>query len=201
MSDEEFINRPHQLSDTEEQIEQNIVVDTKIKTKHVWLFQLSFDTAKQALQLIKSEEYWAVGKMCETIAGRKQPYRCNKAPKRGNQCARASQLLYHAEDLRVTLFVTDADHNHDEIVADIVKTGINKATKDVIDHLIEQKVSSKNILEYLVKEASTNLDITVPSERQLYNYSAAKRKKVGSTQMNFDELCLWCICCELPDQH
>ena len=74
------------------------MVNTKIKTKHVWLFQQSFDTAKQALQLIKNEECWAVGKIYETIAGREQPYSCNKAMKRGNQCARALQLLYHAED-------------------------------------------------------------------------------------------------------
>ena len=144
------------------------MVNTKIKTKHVWLFQQSFDTAEQALQLIKSEECWAVGKMYETIAGRKQPYRFNKAPKRGNQCARALQLLYHAEDLRVTLFVIDADHNHDEIVADIVKAGINKATKDVIDHLIEQKVlTTASIVDVPVAVPATvlyNSTLIVPVE-------------------------------------
>jgi len=57
----------------------------------------------------------------------------------------------------VSLYVTAAEHIHEQITEDVLKSGINQATKVVIDHLIKQKVSSKNILlEFLAKEITTN---------------------------------------------
>ncbi len=54
-------------------------------------------------------------------------------------------------------------------------------------------MSAKSILEFLPKEITTNPEIKIPTDSQLYNYTAAQRKKVGPSQMNFDELRQWCI--------
>lgn len=48
----------------------------------------------------------------DTDAGEKVNYRCNKVKKNGPQCPAAMYLLYHADRLTVSLFRTDADHDH-----------------------------------------------------------------------------------------
>jgi len=123
--EEEYTNRPYILSDSEEELTENVIQGPRSKIRHNWLFQQTFETAEQAPLWIKNEGCWAAGKVYETIAGNKQPYRCNMVPKRGNQCARAVQLLDNADNLQVSLYVTAAEHTHEEIAEGVLKSGIN----------------------------------------------------------------------------
>ena len=89
------------------------------------------------------------------IAGRKQPHRFNKATKQGNQCVRALQLLYHAEDLIVTLFVTEADHNR--LLPTLLKLELNQATKDEIAKGVLEKyigVAAKTSYNYSIYQSN-----------------------------------------------
>ena len=81
-----------------------------------------------------------------------------------------------------------------EILENVAKPqGINKATKISIDRLLKLKVTiAKVILNSLADELEQgNKDIKVPSERQIYNYTASLRRKDGS-HLNYDELSKWC---------
>ena len=50
----------------------------------------------------------------------------------GEQCAYAVLLLYNADNFSVTKFVTDAEHNHDEICDQITNPRLNNYTKEII---------------------------------------------------------------------
>lgn len=75
------------------------------------------------------------------------------------------------------MHTTEADHDHDEILDDIAQVGINCATKEVIKKLLEDMllIKPKQIRRQLVKEAETNDEIRMPTEKQLYNYLARVR--------------------------
>lgn len=75
----------------------------------------AFTNQTVALQLIESENCWAkYGKFTSTKEGDKQFYRCSKAKQRGQQCSAAIYLLYHEDSLSVSVFRTEAEHDHVE---------------------------------------------------------------------------------------
>ena len=129
-----------------------------------WGFQESFESVSLADAWLEREGCWSIKKAYETLSGRKQVYRCNKASSRGKQCDRAVYLLFEAESHRVLLFVTEAQHSHQSVK---VPTGMNKATKLIVDRLLLEKLAPKNIRDSVASEAEANDEIVVPSERQL----------------------------------
>ena len=71
----------------------------------------------------------------------------------------ALQILYHAEDLGVTIF--GSGHDHQELLLKKQTHGLNKATKEFINQQVKV-VASKTILDLLATEAETNPDIKMP---------------------------------------
>ena len=185
-----YEKRVFEADSSHNEVQQNKEPHTR--TMKSWRHKQTFESETEANTWLEEEACWSKQKNYEVSAGRKQLFRCNRVPSRGVQCEAAIYLLYSADNLQVILYSTEADHNHNDILDQVKKVCMNKATKDLIDLLIRQKVAPKNILDILAKETLTNTNIRVPSERQLYNYAAAKRKKEGPSQMNFDELSQWC---------
>ena len=99
----------------------------KVLKKHTWLYQQTFP-GKEEADGSKSKRFGPKTSLDarETNAGRKQFYRCNLVPYRGQQCAVAIQLLFDAESFEVLQFKTEEEHNHDELMVDRKTIGINK---------------------------------------------------------------------------
>ena len=116
------------------------------------------------------EGLWSKVRAYDTVSGRREDYRCNKVPSRGEQCAAGFQLLFNADSFQVTSFATEQQHTHEEILSQTTARGINKTTKDAIDRLLALKVTApKTIRDNLAKEAESNPGISLPKdERQLY---------------------------------
>ena len=171
-------NAYHSENSEEEEITQP--KERIARKNRKWIYKSNFESVDEAKVWLVQDGYWSLYKSHETDAGRKEDYRCNKIPFRSkNQCANALQMLYHAEDLGVTIFESGEDHDHDELLLNIKQHGINKETKDFINQLLKNKVaSSKTILDLLANEAKTNQSIKMPkNQRQLYNYIAGLRHK------------------------
>jgi hypothetical protein len=161
---------------------------------HGWRTLRLFETGREAeawvqtLNISSTKEY-------DTNDGKVKLYRCSEVPWRGPQCRYSFKLLYHDDSLQVTAFESVEVHTHDEILARRPKLpqGINKASKAHIDRLLGQRVNvPKTILRSLEAEIANNPNIKVPTQKQLYNYISAEKRKKGPTQMNFDALSDWC---------
>jgi len=117
MRDKEYV-RVAQYESEESDIEkENEKPEESTKrTVKKWLYKQTFQSADDAREWIKSEGIWAKFRTNDTYAGCREDYRCNKVPKRGPQCACAIHLIYNADNFQVTAFITDAEHNHDELL-------------------------------------------------------------------------------------
>ena len=102
----------------------------KTKTFKNWLIDSNFDSRDEALEWIREEKCWSIVRTTENNAGTRVEYRCNKVPSRGVQCTSALYLLYNADSMKVTKYVTLEGHNHDQIENEI--NGINDHTKELI---------------------------------------------------------------------
>mgnify|MGYP003530474052 FL=1 len=81
-----------------------------------WIYKETFALAAEADEFIKQEKCWSALRKYETVAGKKVEYRCNLVKRRSKrQCNASIYLLYHADDLTVSRFACELDHNHDEL--------------------------------------------------------------------------------------
>ena len=97
---------------------------TNKKPRKNWIFVQTFVSRDLALQAILAYDTYAYKRDHETSAGKKEEYRCSKCKVRGPQRASAVQLLYHDDDLTVSLYKTRADHTHDTILQEHSRNGI-----------------------------------------------------------------------------
>lgn len=148
--------------------------------KHTWLYQQTFPGKEEADKWIDKQKIWSKNYSRETNAGRKQFYRCNLVPYRGQQCTAAVHLVFDAESLQVQQYYTAEEHNHDEIMVNRKTIGINNQTKQAINELLKLKIQVPKIIRNtLERQAETDPAIMVPSERQLNNYLQNQRGKVS----------------------
>ena len=93
-------------------------------------------------------------------------------PYRGQQCASLIYLLYNDDSFQVTMFETQEDHDHEEILKSNPMRGINDATRIAINRMIEFKVTvPKMIIDSLAHESESNPAIQMPKDlKQLYNH-------------------------------
>ncbi|CAF3358563.1 unnamed protein product, partial [Rotaria socialis] len=87
----------------------------------------TFDNAGEVEASIKDK--WPKHYTNHTENGRMVYYRCSKAKLRGSQCSLSIYLLYHADNDKVTIYKTEAEHNHH---IDTVR-GIDENVKKCID--------------------------------------------------------------------
>ena len=121
MSDNEV-----ELEDAPTFIEQELNVSSNSSTssqatttrrpRKCWIYVQTYDTSDLALQAVLDYDTYSYKRDHETSAGKKVEYRCSKCKVRGPQCASALQLLYHDDDLSVSIYKTRADHTHEAIL-------------------------------------------------------------------------------------
>ena len=85
------------------------------------------------------------------IQGVKVEFRCKKGVYRLNECPAMVQLLYHSESLAVSLFKTDAEHQHDGISN---SRGLNSDLKEFIENKFRDGIEKPNAILALIKKAN-----------------------------------------------
>ncbi|CAF3862535.1 unnamed protein product [Rotaria sp. Silwood1] len=171
----------------EEVIEEQRAKNTKKKIKKqgtkFWIKEKTFNNADEATASIKKE--WSKHYTNHTQNGRRIYYRCRKSKRRGVQCSAGICLLYHSDSDKVTMYKTEAEHDH---VADDVH-GIDLNVKQCIEELYKDGITKPK----LILRALQSRQLKVPTYAQLNNYLAYyKRKKYGSYTISLGELDQWC---------
>ena len=148
MSDNEV-----ELEDAPTFIEQELNVSSNSSTssqatttrrpRKCWIYVQTYDTSDLALQAVLDYDTYSYKRDHETSAGKKVEYRCSKCKVRGPQCASALQLLYHDDDLSVSIYKTRADHTHEAILQEYQRNGIPLHTRKIIDEYLRLKITSQ----------------------------------------------------------
>ncbi|CAF1431807.1 unnamed protein product [Rotaria magnacalcarata] len=175
-SDEELVEENDGINGNER-------VPKKEKLKKCWIKENTFDNAGEAEASIKDK--WSKHYTNHTEKGRMVYYRCKKAKLRGSQCTLSIYLLYHAETDKVTIYKTEAEHDHH---VDKVR-GIDENVKKCIEELFNDGIMKpKEIIRALQARK-----VKIPTYTQLNNYLVHyKKKKYGSHKISLGELEQWC---------
>lgn len=140
-------------------------VTTKRKN---WIYVETYDTRDLALQAVYAYDTYSYKRSHETSAGKKEEYRCSKCKVRGPQCASAVQLLYHEDDLTVSLYKTRSDHTHDTILQVHSRNGIPLHTRQIIDEYLRLKITVPSVIIMNLEEAKLNdPSIVIPTLAQV----------------------------------
>ncbi|CAF4631602.1 unnamed protein product, partial [Rotaria sp. Silwood2] len=103
----------------------------------------------------------------------------------GPQCPASIHLLYHADSDKVTIYETEAEHEHDSSTI----RGIDTYVKKYVEDLFNDGVKKPKLILRALQSRKTN----VPTLVQLNNYLVYyKKKKFGSHKTSLDELEQWC---------
>ncbi|CAF1173839.1 unnamed protein product [Didymodactylos carnosus] len=94
--------------------------------------EATFDKPGEAESLIGNK--WSKHYTHDTENGRTVYYRCNNAKRRGPQCSASIYLLYHADSDKVTVYKTEADHDHHDDKC----RGIDEKVSNVFDSSYNQ---------------------------------------------------------------
>ncbi|CAF3126805.1 unnamed protein product [Rotaria sp. Silwood2] len=156
-SNEEFVEENYRINENEK-------LSKKKKLKKCWIKERTLDTAAEAEASILDQ--WSKYYTNHTENGRMVYYRCNKAKLRGPQCSVSIYLLYHADHDKVTIYKTEAEHDHH---VDKVR-GIDENVKKCIEELFNDGIMKpKQIIRAL-----------------------QARKKYGSHKISLGGLEQWC---------
>ncbi|XP_073948903.1 uncharacterized protein [Choristoneura fumiferana] len=161
-----------------------------------WIFVEEFISVCAAEKAVEEENSWSILTTHLTYDGKKRFYRCNKVPRKGEQCAAQLYLLFDTNSDAVLLYRTDCEHNHDSIKSSY-NFGICDETKLEINKLFDLRLKPKAILGNLNK-----IDrIKIPTKQQLYNYLAyCRRIKYETSSIHLGELKKWVISrTKIPD--
>ncbi|CAF3898545.1 unnamed protein product [Rotaria sp. Silwood1] len=171
-----------EISEEQSVRNENKGVHRKKKTKF-WIKEATFNNAGEAEASIKNE--WSKHYTNYTEDGRRVYYRCRKVKRRGPQCSSSVSLLYHTDSDKVTMYRTEADHDHN----DNEVHGIANDVKQCIEELYNDGIKKPK----LIIRALQSRQLKVPTYAQLNNYLGYyKRKKYGSHTISLGELDQWC---------
>ena len=146
------------------------------------------ESGEQALQDMNQCGSYSYKRSHETSAGKKEEYRCSKVKIRGPQCDSAFQLLYHDDDMSVSLFKTKANHSHEMILEENSRNGIPINTKKLIDQYYQLKITIPSVIIQNLEEAKLkDPSIVIPTLKQLYNHKNNKKNAIPS-KFRFSEL-------------
>ncbi|CAF4957039.1 unnamed protein product, partial [Rotaria sp. Silwood1] len=156
-SNEEFVEENYRINENEK-------LSKKKKLKKCWIKERTFDTAAEAEASILDQ--WSKHYTSHTENGRMVYYRCNKAKLRGPQCSVSIYLLYHADHDKVTIYKTEAEHDHHVDKVRGIDENVNKCIEELYNDGI---IKPKQIIRAL-----------------------QARKKYGSHKISLGELEQWC---------
>jgi hypothetical protein len=149
-----------------------------------WIKIQSFDDPDKAIAALHGE--WGKDFSNNTLEGRKVYFRCKKAKSRGVKCSARRFLLYHSDSLKISLYKTNKDHDHDK--TENIR-GISNEVKDIIKQLINDGVTLSRQIIMALQERNVN----IPTKLQLNNYIAQyKKARFGASAISLGELEKWC---------
>ncbi|CAF1366121.1 unnamed protein product [Rotaria sordida] len=153
------------------------------KKSKFWIKKAMFDNGAEAETSIGNQ--WSKYYTNHTEDGRKVYYRCKKAKRHGPQCTASLYLLYHADSDRVTIYETEAEHQHHQDET----RGIDENVKKIIEDLFNDGIKKPK----LILRALESRKVKVPTSAQLNNYLVYyRKKKYGSHKISLGELEEWC---------
>ena len=90
--------------------------EPKVKRRRlnrIWVERELFESPEEAKVAVETKRIWKVSSTKETTSGTRVNYRCTLGQYRSLECRAGLYLLYHSTSNRVSLFVTENDHeNH-----------------------------------------------------------------------------------------
>ncbi|CAF3850379.1 unnamed protein product [Rotaria sp. Silwood1] len=111
--------------------------------------------------------------------------RRNKVKLRALQCPASIYRLYHADSDKVTVYQTEAAHEHHNGST----RSIDENVKKVIENLVNNGIKKPK----LILRALQSRGINVPTLAQLNNYLVHyRKKKFGANKISLGELEQWC---------
>ncbi|CAF2936935.1 unnamed protein product, partial [Rotaria sp. Silwood2] len=117
--------------------------------------------------------------------GRKVYYRSRKSKLRGPQCSAGVYLFYYVESDQVSVYKTEADHEHHEGNV----RGIDENVKKCIEDLFNDGITKP---KQIIRALQTR-NFELPSYVQIKNFFVQyKKKKFGSYIVSLGELEQWC---------
>ena len=93
-----------------QKMETNAIV--KRKKNKFWIKETTFNNAGEAEASLRND--WSKHYTNRTHDGKRVYYRCRKVRRRDPPCSASISLLYHADSDKVTIYRTEADHDHTE---------------------------------------------------------------------------------------
>lgn len=177
------------VSDSESESEHGEGISAKNrrkKRKLNWEPFATYDTKKEADEVVQSEQIWVYHFRNKTAAGSKIYYRCNDVKKESEQCNAAVYLLFHSNNDKVTLYRTNAQHNHENLAKSCKK--LSEETKNEINNLFSLNLKPKKMMEVL-----TSKGLRPEKKSQLDNYLTRLRTNTyGPSSISLGELEKWC---------
>uniref|UniRef100_A0A1B0GIE7 Uncharacterized protein n=1 Tax=Lutzomyia longipalpis TaxID=7200 RepID=A0A1B0GIE7_LUTLO len=137
-----------------------------------WVKETTYECAEDAEYKLKEEGCWSYRFKNNTSEGAKKYFRCNRAKRRGTQCAQEVHLLYENRSNRVHLYRTDSDHTHSDIGAPGI--GMPPLVKEEITLMYRNNVQRASDIYHIL---SQNPHPNMPSLRQISNFLVYLRKK------------------------
>jgi len=114
-----------------------------------WIKDTTFNTGSEAEALIKNE--WSKHYTNYTDKGKRVYYRCKKARRRGPKCSADVSLLYHTDSDKVTVYKTEADHDH----TDAEIRGIDEDIKKCIEELYNDGITKLKLIVRVLQSVKT----------------------------------------------
>ncbi|CAK9294195.1 unnamed protein product [Gordionus sp. m RMFG-2023] len=152
---------------------------------HTYTFVKSYEENPENLVKTYENFRWSTFNRTQTDEGVKKYYRCRAI--RGSNCPARLYLLYDATSVRVSLFLSDAEHRHVTVKK---VNGIDSVTKNIIKELYERggcKTPSQ------IAKKLADRGISQPSKMQINSFLASVRKKnFVPANISLGEMCNWC---------
>ncbi|XP_075229653.1 uncharacterized protein LOC142329169 isoform X11 [Lycorma delicatula] len=146
----------------------------KPRVTKIWCKKLEFETAEEAENHVKALKLWKKCTAYKCLAGLKVAYRCTAAQYRQIECPARLYLLYHAEDMKVSLFETTSEHcNHIDGTR-----GLPLKTREFVRQIFNTGIKKPNA----IIDAFRCRNLTVPDKMKLKNFLTSLRKKKSTTE-------------------
>lgn len=176
----------YQSDESDEEIIVQQETKRREKRNFNWDKSAVFPGLNEAVKTIKAENLWSFYYQNRSSDGLRKYYRCNKVPKRGQQCDAALYLLCREDTTDVVLFKSKGNHNHENLRE--AKLGLSEDTKKMIEELFDLKLKPKKIYEKLIEKG-----FKPKNKKQLENYlTFLRRKKFGESKISLGQLEAWC---------
>lgn len=147
----------------------------------------TFDNLDDAKNYLESLKIWSAYYPTKSNDGERLKYRCNKVKFRAKkQCAASLYLLCDSRSSKVHLFVSVADHDHDENVDYVYE--IAEETKDAIQDMFRMGITKpKQIMNNLLMK-----NFELPDSKKFDSFLKTLRaERDGSSKISLGDLKKW----------